>query len=494
MWNNELKWNNRLKRLNGSAFVRGLCSLSIATYALAYLPSAAQEIEENSVLDFLPAIVSSIKKLPRPVDFKVALPRDNSGNRYIVNFGSVNTQNSIATTNRLQSQIDAAVAQGFKTIIIPDGEYLIGKPGNAIYQAGIVLPSNITLELSSNTVLRMATNDKWNYCVIAITGQSDITIRGGTIVGDRSTHIFTPRERDGATAHDEGHAICLQNGTERVLVENMRIHSVTGDGLLLVTEIKDVTIRNNNIYNNRRQGVSVVGGQRIAIVNNEIHHIRGTSPQFGVDIEGAGRIDKDILIKRNNFHHNRGGDIVNTSGKNVFIINNKLHQGTEGADNRYIDGPLVTWERTDNVIAHNTITMLNGSVNGRLGYIQYSGNRDNNPNTTYVHDNVCNGCGMYMYNAGDADIRRNKFYGYFLALQNFSNATVIDNEVTYGPPGSPRYCWTYRIRNTTGQASGNTLEGNPVNLPLSSIPWTSACLRWLDTKKPPKLWRLFSVR
>jgi len=121
--------------------------------------------------------------------------------------------------------------------------------------------------------------------------------------------------------------------------------------------------------------------------------------------------------------------------------------------------------------------MLNGSVNGRLGYIQYSGGRDNNPEITYVHDNVCNGCGMYMYRAGGADIRRNKFFGYFLSLADFTDATVIDNIVTRGPPGTPRYCWTYRIRNTTGTASGNTADGNTVNLPLSSTPWTSQCLR-----------------
>lgn len=436
---------------------------------------------EGSILEFLPAILSGVKKLPRPIDFKVALPIINQGGEYIIELGRWGIANNgtqpVKTTDQLQAAIDWASEQGFSKVTIPSGHYLLGKDATFNYQAGIELPSNIELNLGNDTVLEMGTNNKWNYCVIAVNGQTDVVIRGGTIKGDRDTHIFTPRPNDGKTAHDEGHAICLQNGTKRVLVENTHIHRVTGDGLLLVEQIEDVTIRNNEIHHNRRQGISIVGGKRIAILNNEIHHIRGTAPQFGVDIEGAGRLDRDILIVKNNFHHNRGGDVVNTSGKNVFIVNNIMHQGQEGGDHRYIDGPLVTWERTDNVIAHNTITMLNGSVNGRLGYIQYSGNRDNNPNTTYVHDNVCHGCGMYMYKAADADIRRNKFYGYFLALADFTRATVIDNEVTYGPPGSPRYCWNYRIRNTTGVAQGNTLEGQGFSLPLSSTPWTSQCLR-----------------
>jgi len=442
---------------------------------------SARSQSDDDILNLIPVMMASLKKLPRRVDFKVALPTGGPINEYLIDLNRWdipnNRSNPVKTTDNLQAAIDWANEQGFNQVVIPNGQFLIGKYGNDIYQRGIELESDTTLILSPGTVLEMAPNDKWNYCVIAVNRKSNVTIRGGTIKGDRYQHTYTPRARDGKTAHDEGHGICLQGNTTKVLISDMRIRDLTGDGILLVTEIEDVTIRNNNISHNRRQGVSVVGGTRIKIERNEIHHIRGTSPQFGIDIEGNGRLDKDILIRRNNFHHNRGGDIVNTSGKNVFIIENTMDQGTPGFENRYIDGPLVTWERTDNVIAHNTITMYDRSVNGLLGYIQYSGNRDNNPQITYVHDNVCNGCGMYMYKAAGADIRRNKFLGYFLALADFKNATVIDNTVTTGPPGTPQYCWTYRIRNTTGFAQGNTTNGRATNLPLSSAPWTTQCLR-----------------
>lgn len=457
--------------------------LSIAAcLTLLTLPKQAVA-QEDSMLDMLPAILAGIKVLPRKIDFKVVLPSISNTNEYVIELDRwdipSNRSNPVKTNDNLQAAIDWATEQGFNKIIIPDGHFLIGKFGNAIYQRGIELDSNIELVLSSRTILEMGQNDKWNYCVIAINGKENVIVRGGTLKGDRTTHIFTPR-RGGGTAHDEGHGICT-NSAKRVLIENMRINNMTGDGVLIVgnkDEINstDLTIRNNNISYNRRQGVSIVGGVRIKIENNEIHHIRGTSPQFGIDIEGAGRTDRDILIRKNKFHHNRGGDIVNTSGKNVFIIDNDLHQGTPGSETRYIDGPLVTWERTDNVIAHNTITMFDRSVNGRLGYIQYSGNRDNNPQVSYVHDNVCNGCGMYWYDAADVDIRRNQFDGYFLALNNVKRATVIDNNVNYGPPGTPRYCWNYRLHKSTGFASGNTLEGEPFNVPLSSTPYFQRCV------------------
>ena len=182
------------------------------------------------------------------------------------------------------------------------------------------------LVLSSNTVLRMAANNKWNYCVLRVSGEQNVTIQGGTIVGDRATHQYTPRSSDGGTAHDEGHGICIWSGSQRVLVENMVIRDLTGDGLLLLDEATDITIRNNNIFNNRRQGISLVGSLRVLIENNEIHHIKGTAPQIGIDIEGAGRRDRDIEIRKNYFHHNRGGDIVSSTGRNTFIIDNVMEE------------------------------------------------------------------------------------------------------------------------------------------------------------------------
>lgn len=450
----------------------------LAVIILEQFTSLSRAQESDSILDFLPGIIAGATSLPRRIDFAVKLPSMPNDLEYIIELDRWKIPNNrtvpIQTTDNLQAAIDWATSEGYSRIILPNGTYLIGKYGNAIYQKGIVLQGNTEFILSNDAILEMAGNDKWNYCVLAVSGKSNVIIRGGTIKGDRATHVYTPRDSDGATAHDEGHGICIQNGANRVLVEGMNINDLTGDGSLLLSEVSDVTFRNNNISNNRRQGLSIVGGTRIKIEDNQIHHIKGTSPQFGIDIEGAGRIDRDIIIRGNDFHHNRGGDIVSSTGQNVFILNNIMNQG---AGSSYIDGPLVTWHRTDNVISRNKITMTSGSVNGRLGYIQYSSGGDKgHSRVTYVYNNICNGCGMYMYKSADADIRHNKFLGYFLALSEFTNATVIDNAVTRLPDG-PGYCWDYRIRSVTGKASGNTYGGIPFNLPLSSTPWTSPCLR-----------------
>lgn len=409
--------------------------------------------------------------------FKAKLPAIPNNNTYTIELDRWNIPNTntepFKTTINLQKAINWAHEQGYSKIILPKGEYLVGEDVNEIYQGGIDIPSNTEFIFSEGAVLAIDTNNKWNYCVLRLKGDN-IIVRDGTIKGERDTHIFTPRKSDGKTAHDEGHGICVWSNNN-VLVKNMKLHNLTGDGSLIL-ESNDVTFTDNDIYNNRRQGISVVGGVRVEITNNEIHHIKGTSPQFGIDIEGAGREDKDILIQNNYFHHNTGGDIVNTSGKNVYILDNVMEQG-DGS--KYVDGPIVSWHKTHNIIARNTVTMVDGSVNGRLGYIQYSSGGDKGHNrATYVHDNIMNSCGMYMYKSSDADVRRNKFLGYFLAFSDFENAILIDNLVTYSEKHPKlRFCWSYRFNNVTGSASGNYLGDNPEEIPLSETkPYTLQCV------------------
>lgn len=415
--------------------------------------------------------------LPK-LTFSTVQPTIASTTSYTIDLEQWNIPNNgtdaVTTTANLQAAIDWAHTEGFGTVVLPEGTYLVGKDVNDIYQGGIEIHNNTEFVFSEGAVLQIDTNDKWNYCVISLDGDN-IIVRDGTIVGDRDSHIFTPRESDNATSHDEGHGICVWNNSNIVLIDNMIIKNTTGDGSL-VLDATDVTFTNNNIYNNRRQGISIVGGTRITITDNEIHHISGTSPQFGIDIEGAGRVDEDILIQNNSFHHNTGGDIVNTSGKNVYILDNTLEQGD---GNTYVDGPLVSWHKTHNIIARNIVTMATGSVNGRLGYIQYSSGGEKGHNrATYVHDNVLNNCGMYMYKSADADVRRNKFLGYFVAFSDFDNVVLIDNVVTYSQEHTNlRYCWSYRFKEATGFASGNTLEGELQDLPLSeSEPYTIQCV------------------
>jgi len=293
-----------------------------------------------------------------------------------------------------------------------------------------------------------------------------------------SQHIYTPRTTDGSVVHDEGHLICIDGESTFVTVENVVLGKANGDGILLVgsprgetQKLTDITIRHNNFSDNRRQGVSIVGGANILIEKNEIHHTKGTSPQFGVDLEGAGRTNKDITIKDNCFHHNTGGDIVNTDGKNVLVEGNTMHQGD---DSRYIDGPIVYWKNADWTIRNNEITMTTTSVNNWNGIIMYSNDQPKtNPAITYIYDNICNNCGFYMYKGADLEIRDNHLKKGHLAFKEMDNLTLENNKVEH-----TSQCWAYRFKEVRGTASGNTYNGDPFNIPLNnSQPWDGCWIR-----------------
>lgn len=384
---------------------------------------------------------------------------------------------SPTNTDNIQTAIDWAVSEGFSTIKLPAGEYLIGKYGNDIYQAGIVLRDNMIFELDDDAVIEMATNDKWNYCVLDVTNRSNVIIRGGTLRGDRATHIYKPRA-DGATAHDEGHLVCVK-ASQFVLIENMYLSDATGDGVLLVanssTSTLDTTIRNNEFDNNRRQGISVVGAIRLLIEKNEIHDINGTPPQFGIDIESLSYESRDIQIRNNLFYANGtidtainygGGHIVNTDGRNVLIEYNTMEQRGIG---RGTDGSIVYWKNADQTIRYNYIKVRELTVNLKVGIIGYSNSLPKtNPATTFIHHNFCDGCGFYMYQSADLDIRHNTLTDGYLAFRDYTNLTLIDNAVD----STINACWAFRFRNVLGQASGNTYFDNPFDLDLSpTIPF-----------------------
>jgi len=385
--------------------------------------------------------------------------------------------NPVKTNQNLQQAVDWAKAQGFGIVRFPAGHFMIGEYGNEIYYSGLKLYGDTAYLFDPNTILEMTSNDKWNSCLLEVRNVQNVLITGGQLRGDRDTHIFTPRS-DGATAHDEGHLICLEGkDTANVTIHSTIMRNASGDGVLIVggttpdPSVDNVDIINNDIGYNRRQGISLVGATNVRIEDNEIHHINGTAPQFGIDFEGPNRLNENAVIRNNYFHHNRGGDIVNTDGRNVLIENNVLEQG-EGSS--YVDGPLVYWKKGDMTVRYNEITMTSMSVNNWNGIIMYSNTLPKtNPATTYIYENICNGCGMYMYYGADLVIRDNTLFNGHIALKDFTNVTVNNNKVI----GSRAHCWPYRFLRVRGSASGNTLDGNAVDIPLRTDSDYSDC--WL---------------
>lgn len=399
----------------------------------------------------------------------------NRENEYVINLEEWEISKDGTEAERTTDGINAAIAwaseNGYGTVRLPAGNYLVGKPVNDAYTGGVVLPSNIIFALDDEAVIQMAPNKTWNYCVVEIANQTDVVITGGTIRGEREEHDF-----GSGGAHDEGHTVCVWEGSERVLIEGVHLTQATGDGVLIVggadgVSSRDITIRGNEISHNRRQGVSIVGGINVVIEDNEIHHISGTSPQFGVDIESLHYSSRDILIRRNHFHQNQGGDYVNTDGRNVWFEENECDQ--TGLESPQTDGPIVHWAKTDQTIRGNTITVTVGTANGRWGIIGYGSARQNKA-ANYLEDNVINGGGIHMANTNLMHVTGNTVNDWLILGTDVSCLVFEDNAINYGGVEN------YKFRRVTGEASGNTLNGEPFDLPMTNDePFTNS---------PPHMW------
>jgi poly(beta-D-mannuronate) C5 epimerase len=67
----------------------------------------------------------------------------------------------------------------------------------------------MTFELTAGASLRMAPNDRWNQCLLAIRNLVDVTVRGGTLIGERLKHVFAPDKNGKNGVHDE---VCWREG------------------------------------------------------------------------------------------------------------------------------------------------------------------------------------------------------------------------------------------------------------------------------------------
>lgn len=85
---------------------------------------------------------------------------------------------------------------------------------------------------------------------------------------------------------------------------------------------ENVLVDNSKSHDNRRQGISVVGGRNITITNCTLYDIKGTAPQSGIDVEGGDYPNDTITIENNQFYNNESFDLIFYDGENLKASNN----------------------------------------------------------------------------------------------------------------------------------------------------------------------------
>ncbi|MCK9640836.1 MAG: right-handed parallel beta-helix repeat-containing protein [Prolixibacteraceae bacterium] len=303
-----------------------------------------------------------------------------NGNKHItanftaINGQVVNVRNTGAKgdgvtddTAALQSAVDQVAGTG-GTVSVPAGTYMI----NAL--VFLKLKSNMTLKMEGGAILKALPNNSENYSIIRIEGVSNVRVTGGTVYGERATHL--------STSGQWGFGVDIR-GSYDVVIEGVTAKDCFGDGFYIAnsgtTVPKNITLDNVIADNNRRQGLSIVGADGVIIRNSILQNTQGRAPGAGIDIEpNTGCSVRNVQILNSQFLNNAGGGIflwLNTKYPNTFLENVTI-DGNTIADNGAVGSQgivlmcLAAQKVTNNIIRNNykyamTVdAMSNGFITG----------------------------------------------------------------------------------------------------------------------------------
>lgn len=164
---------------------------------------------------------------------------------------------------------------------------LLGHGGRAVHvEAGtyvtgaLDIPGNTTLLLDPGVIIKDSGKLIPSAKLITIS-HDNVYIRGSG-----AEVLSDPRFYHGG---EYRHGVFIIGATD-VVIDGLQSSGNSGDGFYIGSNHQgkpalDVTLENCSALHNRRNGLSITAGVNINVVNCSFSYTRGTSPQFGIDIE-----------------------------------------------------------------------------------------------------------------------------------------------------------------------------------------------------------------
>lgn len=116
--------------------------------------------------------------------------------------------------------------------------------------------------------------------------------------------------------------------SSKIVLQNLTTHYFAADGLLIKSNGEDITIINCNSHHNARQGLSIVKGSNIRVLNSSFDSTGHTgaygwhAPGAGIDVEnefGPGKLN-NVLIRNCSLRGNNGFQVVTTLPSDKVVI------------------------------------------------------------------------------------------------------------------------------------------------------------------------------
>jgi parallel beta-helix repeat protein len=229
-------------------------------------------------------------------------------------------------TALLQQAIDKLPLTGGE-VIVTAGDYLIDPVRS------VSLRSHVNLRLLPGAVLRAKPVASANYAILRIQNASNVSISGGSLVGDRDQHLGTTGEW--------GMGVDIR-GSHAVLLDGVHISKCWGDGIYVGSSTgdesgacSDITLRHVVAEENRRQGLSIVACSGALIEQCEFNNTSGTAPAAGIDLEpNKGQTVENVRIVNCTARGNQGDGFQFYAGAPGAQIRNSSIEGGISAGNR----------------------------------------------------------------------------------------------------------------------------------------------------------------
>jgi parallel beta-helix repeat protein len=306
--------------------------------------------------------------------------------------------------------IQAALNTG-KNVFIPNGTYVVD-PDTSVSPV-----SNQRITLEQEAVLQAsASSSSGVYSVIRIFGVSDVIVEGGTVIGDRATHI--------GVLGESGMGIYVADSSG-ITIRDVETRDCWGDGIYVGgtgTTGKSTNVRIENVRsdNNRRQGLTIAAAYSVVVDGGSFTNTNGTAPAAGIDIEpnpGKGEVE-NVVVQNARCSGNNGHGIAvsQTICKNVKLVNNTcVLNGLSGIQSAYIGSDLLV---SGNTVTDNTEHGVN--IQGDNAYVTREIIIDNNT----VKNNGLTGIRFYN-NIIRFNVRGNIVYGNGHHGMSFEGVTSV---------------------------------------------------------------------
>ncbi|HEY7438633.1 MAG TPA: right-handed parallel beta-helix repeat-containing protein [Acidimicrobiia bacterium] len=283
----------------------------------------------------------------------------------------------------------ASVAAG-ATVAFPKGAvyhvegtvFLDGRNGVTIDGNGATLVAHTDGKAASKATPRRGRRPARLRTHLAIRGSTNVSVRDLKIVGPNSSGRYVPAL--------EGQAAVTVSGSTNIVLDHDSMRDTYGDAVYIVNHSADVTIRSCDVRHAGRQGIAVVGAERVTIsecnfesvsrsvVDLEPKGRRGTASSVHIEHNRIGRYGNfvvagvgvgtevgDVWVEHNTVSGSRGVSVyVGIPGrirKGFHVIGNRgtrTSSGYQGALMRFVHFDGIEVRQNHQPVADGTVAVL----------------------------------------------------------------------------------------------------------------------------------------